>query len=388
MKKRMALALILALCLTGCGSSAGEAPTEPELLLVESRPVQTVTEGTPGPEETTQPELSTAATEAVQKPEDPSRETTAPTEAAASSKATVPPALPVITKEPTPETVTQGGEAWFVARADGAEAITWWFTAPDSSEDLSSAQVAARFPELTIQGADRETLVLGNLPTELNGWTAQAEFSNAAGGIRSQTVLLTVKPAVADLPVPEAYETVLSNCRFVLSFDPGQQSMEELGQQDYYQLYDGRDLLGRGLGYTLVDLDGNGQEELLLGIPGDSILYALFTQQNGSPIKVLQSWARNRHYYCGGNLIYHEGSSGAADSAAALCHLSGNQLRTDRVLWSSSTYQEGTMSCFRSEDGTRAEDSEHLISLEDYQAGLDAMQKEAPPLILGLTPIS
>lgn len=75
-------------------------------------------------------------------------------------------------------------------------------------------------------------------------------------------------------------------------------------------------------GYLTEDLDGNGTDELIFGITGntpnntwDGIIYDIYTISDGEPIHVLNGWKRNRYYLCENGMIANEGSSGAANSS-------------------------------------------------------------------------
>ena len=76
------------------------------------------------------------------------------------------------------------------------------------------------------------------------------------------------------------------------------------------------------LGYMIKDLDGDGVDELLLGENSadglgpdegwDSIIYDLYTMQDGKVVHVFDGWERNRYYMCTDGTIANEGSGGAA----------------------------------------------------------------------------
>lgn len=47
---------------------------------------------------------------------------------------------------------------------------------------------------------------------------------------------------------------------------------------------------------------------------GGAMIYAVYTMQNGKPVRVLESWTRSRNYLCADGGIYNEGSDGASYS--------------------------------------------------------------------------
>ena len=88
---------------------------------------------------------------------------------------------------------------------------------------------------------------------------------------------------------------------------------------------------GGELGCCLRDLDGNGIPELLIGAAGaeygdDSMIYDLFTLEEGTPVRVLVSSARVRYYLCEDDRILHEGSGGASYNLSLLYDLKGSRL--------------------------------------------------------------
>lgn len=104
-----------------------------------------------------------------------------------------PAGLPVITKNPTKETVTEGGRCSFVARADNADAYDWFFT--KGSKTYTVAEALKKFKGLKVSGAETEKLTLRKIPLELDGWKVYCVFTNEKGEIWSKTALITVKEA-------------------------------------------------------------------------------------------------------------------------------------------------------------------------------------------------
>ena len=71
------------------------------------------------------------------------------------------------------------------------------------------------------------------------------------------------------------------------------------------------------IGYTELDLDGDGTKELLLGsndTDGDaSHIYNVYTLVDGQMVQVLTGWDRNCYYLCQDNIIANEGANGASN---------------------------------------------------------------------------
>ena len=77
---------------------------------------------------------------------------------------------------------------------------------------------------------------------------------------------------------------------------------------------------GKDLGYAVVDLDGDGREELLIGtrvtdeFSGKMILSCYVLEDGEAPRLLFESWERNRFYYAGENRFANVGSSAWDDS--------------------------------------------------------------------------
>lgn len=72
------------------------------------------------------------------------------------------------------------------------------------------------------------------------------------------------------------------------------------------------------LGYIKKDLDNDGIDELIFGgtvnKDGTTIIYDIFTIQDGTDVHAVAGWERNTYYLCTDGTIANEGSSGAAYS--------------------------------------------------------------------------
>lgn len=97
-------------------------------------------------------------------------------------------------------------------------------------------------------------------------------------------------------------------------------------------LYDGAPL--DNIGYAVMDIDGNGIDELVIGTTASvtddfygKIVFDLYTLgQDGARIQVLSSTARNRYFYAGEQLFVDLGSSSADDSTNATMRYEGTGL--------------------------------------------------------------
>lgn len=99
---------------------------------------------------------------------------------------------PTITKDPTGETVTEGGSAIFIARADNAQSLSWRFISADGVTTYDYTQVRSAFPSLGLSGGDTDTLTLTSIPYELNGWKVACLFKGHSQDVVSAGAVITV----------------------------------------------------------------------------------------------------------------------------------------------------------------------------------------------------
>ena len=85
-------------------------------------------------------------------------------------------AKPVVTKHPTNETVEEGGEAVFVAKAKYAQEYLWQLVTSNGTT-YDCVFIHQYFPGLKVTGATTERLTLSNIPLELNGSRIRCLFT-------------------------------------------------------------------------------------------------------------------------------------------------------------------------------------------------------------------
>lgn len=104
------------------------------------------------------------------------------TEASVDSKAaviTVIPqedATPEVTKDPTDETVDEGGRAVFVAKAKYAQSYQWELISPQGIT-YEWDDAVKTFTDLKITGADTEKIILTDIPAALDGFRIRCKFT-------------------------------------------------------------------------------------------------------------------------------------------------------------------------------------------------------------------
>ena len=123
---------------------------------------------------------------------------------------------PIVTKNPTGETVAPGGGCSFVAKYKDAIWAEWHFVSPDGSSDLDYVQAANSFKSMTISGGGSSVLKLSGIPASLNGWSVYCRFSNHSGAVKTSKAFITVSgsgtvigPAGPGTVVPDGPGTVI-----------------------------------------------------------------------------------------------------------------------------------------------------------------------------------
>ena len=115
----------------------------------------------------------------------------------------------VITKHPTGESVSEGGKATFIAKAEGAAAFQWRIVRNDGTNGFFRADEAPSYINgLQVYGADTDTLVLSNIPASMNGMNIICVFYADAARTRyeiSAAALLTVRPKPTPVPTATPY---------------------------------------------------------------------------------------------------------------------------------------------------------------------------------------
>ena len=126
---------------------------------------------------------------------------------------------PVITKNPTSESLYEGGSCKFVAQANAYNYMAWSLVDPNGNV---YGATTTPYSQLGVDGASSPCLTLSNVPLAMNGWRARATFYGATSATTSDAYIyvssapVVVKTVTAS-PGSGSYFTDYSNIVYLYS---------------------------------------------------------------------------------------------------------------------------------------------------------------------------
>ena len=223
-----------------------------------------------------------------------------------------------ITKNPTGESLSVGGKTWFIAHADNATSLTWLFTSPQG-QSYTVEQAMEENPGLQVQVLPEDTLAVSGVPLSLDGWSVQARFDGPGGSAVTTPATIHVDDFVA------AYRPVLS--KYYGAYTSGNNTAEYAWDNGISEMI----AYSQNAGYALLDLNGDGTPELVVGGLGtnsfsNGMVYDLYTLVDGQPVQLACSQARSRYYLRADGSVLNEGSNGAGNSVFIINRVYGSYL--------------------------------------------------------------
>ena len=211
---------------------------------------------------------------------------------------------PVVTKNPTNESLSAGGTTWFIAHAVNAAKLTWQAVSPDGLV-YTLPEALSLHPGLSLETEANDTLAVRNVPFTLNGWGFQARFEGPGGVALSSVARIFVADYIT------AYQSILSAYRS--AYQVG-------GHTAQYAVSNNLSVMiahSAHVGYAFKDLDKDGTPELLIaGLNTDniaqSVVYEIYALVNGTPQRMAISTENDRYYLCTDNMILNSGNEGAS----------------------------------------------------------------------------
>lgn len=116
---------------------------------------------------------------------------------------------PVVTKDPTSETVDEGGSATFIAAADYCSEIIWRIVSNDTTNTVQAADAPTYFG-CEVSGLGTNALVIRKIPAEMDGWRVEAMFRGPGGVEFSAGALIRVNGVTVKAPTISADPQPLS----------------------------------------------------------------------------------------------------------------------------------------------------------------------------------
>jgi len=263
-----------------------------------------------------------------------------------------------ITKNPTSESLTVGGKAWFIAHANNATSLTWLLTSPQG-QSYTVEQAMAANPGLQIQVLPEDTLGVSNVPVSVNGWSVQARFDGPGGSAVTAPAMIYVVDTVT------AYGSVIS--AYYRAYTTGNTTSEYAFNNNLSEFIS----YAPHVGYALQDINGDGVQELIIaGINDEAyteiVIFDLYTLENGQPVQLACTRARSRYFLRSDGSILNEGSNGAGNSIFVINRLYGSSLTP---IESAMTWYEGSErdGCYHQTDGYNYEPRDYDEYLNEAQ---------------------
>lgn len=200
----------------------------------------------------------------------------------------------------------------------------------------------------------------------------------------------------ATILMPEAYDQILQNLINAYPWNDSELDIVPENPELSY-LYRFQTDLSQ-VGYALVDLDRDGQAELLLGDTTYSQLFDAYTLKDGQLVHLLDSGERYSYLPLENGYFEVSWSSSAATSGHDYFQLQGGELVLQERLaldaWhalNSGLIKELTEAtedntCFRSK--TDQPEDYQLISFDEFLTAIDTWQAQYKPLTIPYTPLS
>lgn len=121
------------------------------------------------------------------------------------------PVAPEVTKHPGGETVVEGEDAVFVAKANNVVSYSWEILTKDGKTYLCK-DLTKTFKDMTVKGSDTERIELQKIPYELNGAKIRCQFTGKDSSVYSNYATIEVKslddmkPEITKHPTGETVE--------------------------------------------------------------------------------------------------------------------------------------------------------------------------------------
>lgn len=149
--------------------------------------------------------------------------------------------------------------------------------------------------------------------------------NNTTKGESENTTSETGKNITSTEPMPEEYNEILDNLINAYPWSDDKMSVVPENPELSYMYLRSSSL--SDVGFALIDLDNNGQKELIISDINSSFVYDLYTISDGEITHLFDSAERNRYYLYKNGYIENQWSSSAASSGTDFYKLGNGTLR-------------------------------------------------------------
>lgn len=184
---------------------------------------------------------------------------------------------------------------------------------------------------------------------------------------------------VGEEELPTAFEFVLNNIYDSLQLDPTTDEINcvhfSTGIQEAVLSGETADDRMKAIAYCVKDVNEDGVDELLIidtvyPEPGNVRILDMYTLVEGTPVKVIEGWARDRYYLLDDGMIYRSSSGGAAYSNEELLSFdAGTYQLTSKELYFTYPKDNDMSDCgyYYSADGVYDVSVASEISADNFQ---------------------
>lgn len=185
------------------------------------------------------------------------------------------------------------------------------------------------------KSTDIATTTTENVSTEQNaGITEEVSDNKTMDAMEAEEESTTETVVEEELPIP--FDFILNNIYDSLQLDPTTDEINcvhfSTGIHEAVVSCDTADGRMKAIAYCVMDVNEDGVDELLIvdtvwPEPGNVRILDMYTLVEGTPVKVIEGWARNRFYLLDDGKIYSSGSGGAAYSIEELLEFASGAIK-------------------------------------------------------------
>lgn len=196
--------------------------------------------------------------------------------------------------------------------------------------------------------------------------------------------------------IPEAYGQILSN--IIRAYPWNDDELDLVPEQPELSYMYRRNTDLAEVGFALMDLDGNGTEELILGWIDNDFVYDVYTLSEGQAVHILAGHERNTYFLCENAMIENQWSGGAALTGNDFYRLHGGSLElVERITFDAyhaldagvieDVSEANDHNCYFASPTENPADYRQ-IPIEEAIDKLESYREETPQLEIGYTSLA